>query len=562
MSTDPTRCPLFVELCAGTAALSLRLHHPRARPPVSRMGAKTGYADVILRCMGLRPGQGSADGTRYLWCEPDKGVRLLLHAYRDRALALAAAEVIRGWADEEPRALWERLRAEGPAVCPPVDAREVARFLYGSAASYGGPKGALWDSFLHPEEGGRYGAARADVADKTAALPTVEATIADDARAVDAREVARFLLSEGWTMGNGGRCVAPGACPDGVNPAVSADGLIDRLQNGPKMPATITADARDIDPREVARAARLLTANRLINLDPETWRNTGEGGTTHGGAEFCTPAPALADAVEGVPEVPGAVVDDARAVDPREVARWSWMSQRSIFNGFEHGASFVGPNPVRGGHTRYAPTSPARAVEAAPTLPATITDDARKVDPREVARWSLIQANEWRGNAVIERDGELWAMAGEVGRTILRRVQMVDARDLSLENLSKQFRATPDPPATLADDARAVDPPQLPPGVVAYIDPPYLNTTGYAHAFPRSEWLPIVRRWAEAGALVVVSEAEPIPELVAEGWHAVEITGERKGQKRTFSKQQREWLTMSRPPAWKPSEQMGLFNGG
>ena len=48
-------CPLFVELCAGTAALSLRLHAGRnARPPVSRMGAKTGYADVILRVLGLR----------------------------------------------------------------------------------------------------------------------------------------------------------------------------------------------------------------------------------------------------------------------------------------------------------------------------------------------------------------------------------------------------------------------------------------------------------------------------------------------------------------------------
>jgi hypothetical protein len=44
------RCPLFVELCAGTAALSLRLHAGRhARPPVSRMGAKTGYAHAILR---------------------------------------------------------------------------------------------------------------------------------------------------------------------------------------------------------------------------------------------------------------------------------------------------------------------------------------------------------------------------------------------------------------------------------------------------------------------------------------------------------------------------------
>jgi hypothetical protein len=347
-------CPLFVELCAGTAALSLRLHHPRARPPVSRMGAKTGYADVILRCMGLRPGQGSADGTRYLWCEPDAGVRLLLHSYRDRAVSLAAAEIIRGWKDEDPRALWERLRAEGPARCPPVDPAEVARFLYGTAASYGGPKGSLWDTFLHPEEGGRYGAARADVADKTAALPTVEATI----------------------------------------------------------------------------------------------------------------------------------TDDARKVDPREVARWSWLLARSVGNKGPHAGYMPGDSEDGSGRWVNSQSGTAAKWSDAPTLPATITDDAR-----------------------------------------------------------------------------AVDPPQLPPGVVAYIDPPYENTTSYSHKFPRSEWLPVVRRWAEAGALVVVSEAEPIPELMAGGWHAVEITGERKGQKRTFSKQQREWLTMSRAPAWKPSEQMRLFHG-
>jgi len=125
----------------------------------------------------------------------------------------------------------------------------------------------------------------------------------------------------------------------------------------------------------------------------------------------------------------------------------------------------------------------------------------------------------------------------------------------------RRLEVAPTLPATITDDARAVDPPQLPPGVVVYIDPPYLNTTGYAHTFPRSEWLPIVRRWAEAGALVCVSEAEPIPDLMAEGWHAVEITGERKGQKRTFSKQQREWLTISRPPAWRPSIQGQLFGG-
>lgn len=282
----------FVELCAGTAAVSLRLHHPHARPPVSRMGAKTGYADTILRVLGLRPGQ-QAD--RYLWCEPDAGVRLLLHAYRDRELATAAADIIRGWKDEDPRALWERLRAEGPAVCPPVDAREVARWSCGM----------LW---------------------------TVAGT---------------------WPVG--------GFCGPGH---VSASG---------KVPFP--------------------------------------SGTTY---------------------------------------------QRHI-----------------------------------------------------AARYDRVPSGL---------------------------------------------------PATIADDARAIDPPQLPPGVVVYIDPPYLDTTGYAHDFPRSEWVPLVRAWKASGATVCISEAEPIPDLIAEGWHAVEITNERKGQKRTFSKQQAEWLTLSDPPKWRPSVQRGLFS--
>jgi hypothetical protein len=245
------------------------------------------------------------------------------------------------------------------------------------------------------------------------------------------------------------------------------------------LPATIAEDARKIDPREVARVARIISANRLVNPDPETWKNTGNGGYRHGGAEFCTPIDRLADAMAAVPQVDGAaVVDDARAVDAREVARFLYGSATSydarLWSGFVH--------PEEGGRYGAARADVARRTAELPTLPATITDDARPLEP-----------------------------------------------------------------------------PQLPPGVIAYIDPPYLGTTGYAHALPRSEWLPVVRRWRDAGALVVVSEAEPIPDLMAEGWHAVEITGERKGQKRTFSKQQREFLTMSEPPRWRPSVQESLF---
>ena len=280
-------CPLFVELCAGTAALSLRLHHPRARPPVSRMGAKTGYADVILRVLGLRPGQGSADRTHYLWAEPDDGVRLLLEAYRSRELSLAAAEIIRSWTDEDPKELWLRLRDEGPVKGPAVDAREVARWAF-------------------------------------------------------------------------------------------------------------------------------VRANRAPHAD--VWKTV--------------PKAAVACGVEANLSIPGLL---SRFVD-------------------------------------------------APTLPATITDDARKVEP-----------------------------------------------------------------------------PQLPAGTVAYMDPPYLGTTGYSHSLGRGAVLELARKWEAAGALVCISEAEPIHALVEDGWFVVEITGERKGQKRTFSKQQREFLTLSRKPAWKPAVQGQLF---
>ncbi len=333
-------CPLFVELCAGTAALSLRLHRRHARPPVSRMGAKTGYADAILRILGFRPGQGAA---HYLWCEPDPGVRLLLEAYRDADLARAAAAIIRGWANEEPRALWERLRAEGP------------------------PRG------------------------------------------VDAGEVARWM-----------------------------------------------------------------TIHRLT--------------------------------------IPQAQVRGA------------------------------GPTDYNGGKPQ-GPEGQAMDLTGCPTLPATITPDARRVDPREVARTMFMQQAAYRrgepdsGFDDEQARGRPGAIAALMG-----------------------WQSPPPMPATITPDARGIEPgPDLPPGTVAYTDPPYMGTTGYGHDLPRSEVVALARRWSAAGATVAISEAEPIADLTAEGWHAVRVDGERRGQKRTFSKQQAEWVTMNRPPAWTPPEQRGLF---
>jgi hypothetical protein len=359
-----TACPLFIELCAGTAAVSLRLARARARPPVSRMGSKSGYADALLGLAGLRPGQGAA---HYLWCEPDPGCRLLLEAYRDAALARAAADIIRGWAAEDPRALWERLRAEGPPRGP--------------EASPGGQ--------------------------------------------VFAHEVARWLNIAGWDMGQ----AAPGF----------------RHPYGGK----------------------------------------SASGRTGNGCDGLTSA-GLARRTEGLPEVPATIAPDARAVDPREVARWVWTWGRS-FNtkgpdaGFLPSESSTG-TPVWNAHP---PEWFAAACDRLPELPATILPDARVAD----------------------------------------------------------LRIT------------------LPHGTVVFIDPPYVGTTPYAHTLPRADVVALARRWAAAGALVMVCEAEPIPELVADGWGYRDIAHARKGQARTFSRQSREVVTMNRAPVHVPAEQVGLFGG-
>lgn len=354
---DLSPVPLFVELFAGTAALSLRLQRSKARPPVSRMGSKQGYANAILSRLGLQPGQGAH---RYVWCEPDAGCQLLLYAYTRPDVAREAAEIIRSWAPGDPRKVWEWLRAEGPVKGP--------------------------------------------------------------------------------------------------------------------------------TPREVARWLRIVSSNRLINLDPETWRNTGAGGSTFGGSEFCTDAAALADAL-ALPQMP-AVVAPGADVDPREVARLHLLHRWSF--------SEKGPEKGYGG----------------PGCPVT-TDRAA---------WTTA-----------DRDRALGC-------------------ERSAERLESMPALTPGPVDC--------DGMTLPEGTVAYLDPPYYQTSGYAHDIPRPEGEPhrwvedIARRWSEAGAVVAVSEAVPMPGLVAEGWHAVEITHQRNGQRRTFSRQKREWVTLNKRPAG----QMSLFD--
>jgi hypothetical protein len=96
-------------------------------------------------------------------------------------------------------------------------------------------------------------------------------------------------------------------------------------------------------------------------------------------------------------------------------------------------------------------------------------------------------------------------------------------------------------------------------GVVVYMDPPYQATTGYLHSLSRADVVRHALDFDALGAHVAVSEACELPELMSAGWHGADITGGRKGQKRTFSKQQGEYLTMNRPGRYVVAQQIGLF---
>jgi len=130
--------------------------------------------------------------------------------------------------------------------------------------------------------------------------------------------------------------------------------------------------------------------------------------------------------------------------------------------------------------------------------------------------------------------------------------------------LAKRIEHAIDWPPTIISnaDASTVEPGILPEGTVVLFDPPYLGDgsrkiTGYKHTLTREQVVTVAKRWSDSGALVCVCECVPIREL--EGWHYVDISGCRVGQKRTFSADSSEWLTLNRSPAWTPPVQGTLW---
>lgn len=111
------KAPALVELCAGSAAVSLRYLSAKGRPPLAWQGGKRGYADQILGAMGLYPGQGR--DAEIILCEPGPWGEAW-DLWRTPAGRADTIERLRAWADEDPRTLWERLRA-APVPADPAE---------------------------------------------------------------------------------------------------------------------------------------------------------------------------------------------------------------------------------------------------------------------------------------------------------------------------------------------------------------------------------------------------------------------------------------------------------
>lgn len=134
----------WVEPFAGAAACALRLVAGDAMPPVAWMGGKRRLARAILDAMGVPPTPPTrvvlADAGPWGWVWP-----LLLEPQAGRTVA----GILRAWAKEHPRALWQRLVKAAPFE----DRHEAAaQWLWLQARSASGVP-IWWDGWREGEKG-------------------------------------------------------------------------------------------------------------------------------------------------------------------------------------------------------------------------------------------------------------------------------------------------------------------------------------------------------------------------------------------------------------------------
>ena len=212
----------------------------------------------------------------------------------------------------------------------------------------------------------------------------------------------------------------------------------------------------------------------------------------------------------------------------RWVARWLWLNGRSFGSkGEEFG--FDGGNGWNIDQRMMA-----ERVERMSHLqwPA--------VDPEHIARWVFQQGASYGGFFGAGHCGFNYRSQHDVSALASDAVSMSEAKWSAV--------------AVIQADVFEIHPPDpLPDPTFVYLDPPYHDVTGYQFTLSRERVLEVAQRWSDAGAVVCVSEDEPLP---IPGWHHVDISECFTGMGRTFSRSRSEWVTINRDPAWTPAYQL------
>jgi hypothetical protein len=180
--------------------------------------------------------------------------------------------------------------------------------------------------------------------------------------------------------------------------------------------------------------------------------------------------------------------------------------------------------------------------------PETVAARARAA-AETVATWLVLQAGTYIGKPVTVQEGR-WATHGFSRPSVA--AQSLSGSCFSIERIIERLPGDIEPGwAVFHGDVNDMEPI---PGAYVYMDPDYVGKTGYGWTVGGHDQVEAVaRRWSDAGCVVAVSEAVPLP---FDGWHHVDLsTLGRKGAGP-------EWLTMNRPPARVPGSQMALFAAG
>lgn len=177
--------------------------------------------------------------------------------------------------------------------------------------------------------------------------------------------------------------------------------------------------------------------------------------------------------------------------------------------------------------------------------------------PERVAAWCVLQLWVVGKQLKKHRDGA-WVRGGGFDRTSAYAAEYhaeylarggnpkrYPSKGYTLNGLVDMLEHMPDLSRVSAiyGDVRSVSPI---PGAVVYLDPPYAKTAGYGHhQLSREDVYEVASKWAAAGCLVGVSEAEPL----MLDWPCHQKLLPPKGRRRNnFTTSQDEWLSLSDCP--------------